>query len=53
MEIQMEKLLQLIGEQVVELMLYKHRIQDMAARVAELEKELDALKSCPKNTGTK
>ena len=40
MEIQMEKLLQLIGEQTVELAVYR-------ARVAELEKELEALKSCP------
>ena len=50
MEIQMEKLLQLIGEQTVELSLYKYRIQDMAGRIAELEKELESIKSGPEKT---
>ena len=53
MEIQMEKLLQLIGEQTVELSLYKYRIQDMAGRIAELERELERelekVKPCQEN----
>ena len=39
MEIQMEKLLQIIGELTVENHLYKQRVQDMAGQIAQLEKE--------------
>ena len=39
MEIQIEKLMQIIGEITVENHLYKQRVQDMAEQITELEKD--------------
>ena len=39
MEIQMEKLMQIVGEITVENHLYKQRIQDMTAQIVQMEKD--------------
>lgn len=41
----MEKLLQIIGEQTVNVKLFEQRVQDMGAKIAELEKQIEALKN--------
>ena len=39
MEIQIEKLMQIIGEITVENHLYKQRVQDMSDQIVQMEKE--------------
>ena len=39
MEIQIETLMQIVGEITVENHLYKQRIQDMTAQIVQMEKE--------------